>query len=242
MNVRWLIYESARHALVQIARAKLFVSGERRLAFALGARSCELRPQIEGRRAALLKDHSPLADGSLGRGGPYDANQTVASACRVSKRAAPARLLYSLAAEYRPETLIELGTNVGISSAYFAAAGCNVTTLEASPYRLQVARKLHKSLELDIEYVEGLFSETLGPTLDRIAPVERAFIDGHHQYRPTLEYFETIAAKSAPGCVFIFDDIRWSDGMKRAWAELRKNPAFGTVADIGDMGVAILAT
>jgi len=116
-----------------------------------------------------------------------------------------------------------------------------VTTLEASPYRLRLAKANHERLALQLDYVQGLFSDTLDETLERLPPVDLAFVDGHHQYEPTLRYFEQIAAKAAPGCIFVFDDIRWSDGMRRAWRELKAKPVFEAVADLGDMGVAVLS-
>jgi predicted O-methyltransferase YrrM len=189
----------------------------------------------------MLRDKSPLVDGSLGPGGIYDQGLTVAEVCGVSKPPHAARLLHSLADEYQPKTTIELGTNVGISSAYLAAGGAHVTTFDVSPYRQRLARSLHKSLRLQVRYEEGLFSDALEKALVRLPPVEMAFIDGHHQYQPTLDYFQMIAENARPGCIFIFDDIRWSAGMRRAWADLRRSPRFKQVADLGGMGVAILA-
>jgi predicted O-methyltransferase YrrM len=186
----------------------------------------------------MTADSSPLVDGTLDAEGLYDQGQTVADACNVSKGREAARYLFSIAAEYRPSIVLELGTNVGISSSYLAAAGGRVTTLEASPYRLRLARQLHERLGLtNIDYVQGLFTETLDPILQRLPPVELAFIDGHHQYQPTLDYFEAIRKQARPDCVFLFDDIYWSDGMERAWAELR--PLFQVTAEVGGMGVGI---
>ena len=188
----------------------------------------------------MLRDRSPLVDGSLGPPAIYDENITVADACDVSKPPHAARLLHALADEYRPGSILELGTNVGISSAYLATSGSKVVTLDASPYRQRLAKALHQPLRLDVEYVEGLFTDTLGPTLDRMERVRMAFIDGHHKYQPTLDYFEMIAAKAESGCIFIFDDVRWSPGMRRAWRKLRRDDRFEAVSDLGGMGVGIL--
>lgn len=226
----WLPFEQAR----------LRARGEHRLARALSVSPNKLCDAIERCRAEMSRDRSPLVDGSLGPSPmPFDKG-TIAEACSHSKAVHAARALYGLVAEYRPDTIIELGTNVGISSAYLAAAGGKVTTLDASPYRQGVAKRLHHSLGLDIDYVLGLFTDTLDGTLDRIAPVQMAFIDGHHQYQPTLDYFEAIAAKASPGCVFIFDDIRWSSGMRQAWSELRRDSRFDAVADLGGVGIGVL--
>lgn len=213
--------------------------GDPKLSRGLDRRPNKLEPWIEKQRAKLLENDSLIVDGSLGPGGPYDEGATIANICRTStSSASTARYLYSLAAEYGANTVLELGTNLGISAAYLAAAGGRVTTLEASAYRIRIAKNLHAAVGLDnIEYVHGLFSETLDETLKGLPPIDLAFIDGHHQHRPTIDYYETIRPHASEGCVFIFDDIRWSDGMKRAWAELK--PRFTATAEVAGMGVAV---
>jgi predicted O-methyltransferase YrrM len=213
-----------RTALVKAAaKGRLRISGETRLHRALSPGPFPLAQEIERGRASQLADNSPLIVGPVGSG-LYDEGKTVADACRASIEPDWALILHSLVAEYRPRTILELGTNTGISSAYLAAEGARVITLEASPNRIRVARQLHQSLGIQsVEYVEGLFTDTLQPTLDRLPPIDLTFIDGHHQFQPTLDYFQAIRAHAAPDCVYIFDDIRWSAGMKRAWRELQKH-------------------
>ena len=97
-----------------------------------------------------------------------------------------------------------------------------MVTLDASAYRQRLAKEIHANLGLDnISYVTGLFTDTLQPTLTDMGTVDLAFIDGHHQYQPTLDYLEEILKFSTPDTVFVFDDIRWSEGMKQAWDEIR---------------------
>jgi predicted O-methyltransferase YrrM len=203
--------------------------------------------RIEARRKVLLENTSPLVDGTLGPPGIYDEG-SIAEACQKSKAAKAARLLYALAYEFRPKTVLELGTNVGISSAYLAAAlkdsrsGGRVLTLESSPYRLRLARDLHQQLGLDnISYQQGLFVDTLAASLEAADPVEMAFVDGHHQYQPTLDYFGSIWGRSVDDCVFIFDDIRWSEGMEKAWSVLRADPRVTIALDLGSMGICVTA-
>ena len=183
---------AAEKVWLPIERVRLRLSGQLRLARALSARANDLFGRIEQRRAEMLKDNAPLVDGSLGDSGPYDQGQTVASVCNVSKPAHAARLLYSMAAEYRPKTIIELGTNVGILRRLSGGIRSKGDDTGGFAHRLRIARTLHQSLGLELDYVQGLFTETSRPTLDRIPPVEMAFIHGHHQYRPTLDYFEAI--------------------------------------------------
>jgi predicted O-methyltransferase YrrM len=226
----------AEHLAIPIQRERLRLAGHEKLARALDRRPPAIMAEIERLRAGMKADHSPLICG-LEPPGIYDEGQSVAAAARVSRRGSSARLLHSIAAEYEPTTILELGTNVGISAAYLAAGGGNVTTLDVSPYRLALAKKLHYSLGLKVDYVCGLFSDTLPATLDRLPPVEMAFIDGHHQYQPTLDYYAMIAEQAASGCIYVFDDIRWSEGMRRSWEELR--PKFKISVDLGGMGICI---
>jgi predicted O-methyltransferase YrrM len=200
--------------------------------------------RIEAERAKRLASTEPLsAPGTPA--GPYDRGMTVRTACLASRRREDAIALHQMVAELRPERIIELGTNVGISSAYMAAAQKDATggkgslvTLEASPGRSRVARGLHTALGLDrVSYVLGLFEDTLESALDE--PVDFAFIDGHHQYEPTLDYFDRIWRRSREGAVFIFDDIRWSIGMERAWARLKTDPRLSIVVDLCGLGVGI---
>ena len=88
-----------------------------------------------------------------------------------------------------------------------------------------------------MSYVLGLFEDTLESALGE--PVDFAFIDGHHQYEPTLDYFDRIWRRSREGAVFIFDDIRWSVGMERAWARLKTDPRLSIVVDLCGLGVGI---
>lgn len=202
---------------------------------------------IEQERLRLHQNVAPLDDGTLATAGPYDVGQTVADACAVSKPPRPAAFLYHLIRVFNPKSVIELGTNVGISSSFIGmalkdnAAGGRLVTLEASPYRLRQARVVHSNLMLDnIEYVNGLFAATLAPTLRKRGHVDFAFIDGHHQFQPTLDYFNEITAFAAPGTAIVFDDIRWSKGMRRAWRCLQRDDRLSLVADLTSVGICVL--
>lgn len=198
--------------------------------------------RIEQVRNGLLADDRPLVDGTLGDAGLYDQNITVGQAAKASAPITTLQFLLSLCREYQPASAIELGTNVGVSSAYLAT-GMNrgvLQTLEASPYRLRVAQSIHKDLGLSrIRYRQGLFKDTLESSLEGLDPIDMAFIDGHHQFQPTLDYFEAIWRRSVEGCLFIFDDIRWSPGMKQAWKVLRADPRITVAVDLRRISVCV---
>lgn len=202
--------------------------------------------QIETERVGLLKQHNPLVDGSLGDGGLYDKRATVSSACKVSKHPRQCLLMYQLIRIFKPKTVIELGTNVGISSAYQAGALSvngregRLVTLEASAYRLRLAKRLHRTIGLEnVSYVQGLFSDTLAQTLEELGTIDFAFIDGHHEYEPTLNYFEAIWKHAQSSAVFVLDDIRWSGGMLKAWSQIQKDKRLSFAVDLDSMGICI---
>ncbi len=197
--------------------------------------------RIEAQRSRLRASKRFLRD--IAAEGPFDAGLTVADACRASRRVHDAIGLNVLVDEFAPERVIELGTNVGISSAYIAAAleargRGRVVTLEASPARVEVARELHGTLGLNrVDYVQGFFELTLDRALTE--PVDFVFIDGHHQFEPTLSYFDRIWQQSTDGALFVFDDIRWSRDMERAWQRLQGDPRLRLAVDLCGIGIGI---
>ena len=92
----------------------------------------------------------------------------------------------------------------------------------------------------DIKYVTGLFTDTLDESLTKMVTVDLAFIDGHHQYQPTLDYYEKILQYSTQSTVFVFDDIRWTEGMEKAWSEIRNDDRLGVVLDLYSVGICML--
>jgi predicted O-methyltransferase YrrM len=201
---------------------------------------------IEVERKRILHSTEKLVDGSLGDGGLYDADVTVRQACQASKPPKPALLLFLLTRTLKPLNVIELGTSVGISSAYIGAAlklngqDGKIITLDASPYRQRLAEEVHRNIGLEnTSYTAGLFSETLNPCLKELRSIDLAFIDGHHQYQPTIDYFEESMKFSTPDTVFVFDDIRWSDGMKKAWSQIQSDDRLGLVVDFFSVGICV---
>jgi predicted O-methyltransferase YrrM len=163
----------------------------------------------------------------------------------ASKGQLSARVLFSLIRAFQPATAIELGSCVGISAAYQAAAlelnGTGVLiSCEAAAQRLAAAREHVASLGLSrVRFEHGRFSETLGPLLEQLDdPLDYAFIDGHHDEKATLAYFEQILPHASDSAVFVFDDIHWSEGMERAWEYLRRHPSLPLSVDLRDMGIA----
>lgn len=197
----------------------------------------QILPNVERERARLLRRMDLLSDR-----GPYEQDWTVSAAAAISKSPKQAALIGALIREFAPQHVLELGTNVGISASYMASATSGmVITLEASSARMNLAREMHRNLGIgNVQYVEGYFNDTLHGLLNKIGFVDFCFIDGHHQYQPTINYFEAILPYAKPGTVFVFDDIRFSPEMWKAWNEISANGDFGLVLDFWTMGACVV--
>ena len=122
------------------------------------------------------------------------------------------------------------------------SGGGRLTTLEGSPARARIARSVFEAVGLDNVMCKiGLFTDTLRETLEEMGSVDYAFIDGHHLKQPTLDYFDEIYPHLAEGALVIFDDIRYSRGMREAWSLLKRDIRIKVAVDLGRMGVCTIS-
>ena len=141
---------------------------------------------------------------------------------------------------YGPAQIMELGTSLGITTAYLASANTNakVTTFEGSASIAQIARQNHGSLGLaNISLLEGNFDDQLPKWLAHNKKVDFAFIDGNHAYKPTIAYFEALLGIVEDHSILVFDDIHWSKEMEAAWAQISAHPRVTLSIDLFFIGI-----
>lgn len=204
--------------------------------------------RIERERQRLIADHSVikvLAPGPGGTAEPVEHEKDLGElTSRISSSPSRARLLYSLIEEFRPKVAIEMGSGVGVSTAYQAAAcavvGTRMTCLEGAPDLARVAGDLVGRLDLArvVDIRVGWFDDTLPKAIAK--GVDYAYVDGHHQEEPTLRYHELLVQHARPGAVLVYDDIRWSDGMKSAWKTISADNRVAVALDLKWRGVVLL--
>jgi len=133
---------------------------------------------------------------------------------------AKARRLSRLAQFLQAQHILEMGTSLGITASYLALSNPNaqLITLEGCPELSRIAREHFDQLRLPhVELLTGSFSETLGTALDRLGKVDLVYIDGHHRGIAMLDYFVQCLPFITNGSIIIFDDIRHSPEMEKAW-------------------------
>jgi predicted O-methyltransferase YrrM len=133
--------------------------------------------------------------------------------------------LFKLCNKYKPQSVLELGTSLGISSLVMQLANTtsHITTIEGDNSLASFACTMHSKNQLEeIEIVNAPFDnylESLNPnkTFDLI------LIDGNHAYKPTTNYFKKLLQHINNESIMIFDDINWSADMRMAWEEIKSD-------------------
>jgi predicted O-methyltransferase YrrM len=196
--------------------------------------------RIEDRRRALDEstDSIPRGDGQF---------EVLGEVSRLSSMSPHlAALLFAVLRETHARSALELGTCVGVSAAYEAAAlrlneGEPLVTIDASAGRMEVARETFAGLGLvEVDARLGDFQQVLEALAAERRKFDYAFIDGNHREGPTIEYHQLFAERlAAPGAIAVFDDIRWSKGMHRAWATVSRHPKVALAVDLGPLGLVV---
>jgi predicted O-methyltransferase YrrM len=200
---------------------------------------------IEGLRRRLLKSDDVLEREHRGAGRPAGggARRVADIARHAAKPARLGQLLFRLARYYRPSVIVELGTSLGLSAAYLAtgAAGASLWTIEGSAAVAERAKRHLSELGLEgVEVTTGNFDMVLEPLVERVGPVDLAFVDGNHRSEPTLRYFDILMRHSGRSAMLIFDDIHWSADMERAWAQIKSDPRVMMTIDLFFFGLVVI--
>lgn len=200
--------------------------------------------KIEQLRKKLLTTSIEIDVTDLGAG--RSGKRTISEiAQRSAKNYKYCQLLFRLVYHFKPETILELGTSLGISTAYLASANpiAKVITIEGCPNTADEAKRNFEMLGLkNIESLVGNFDTLLHAVLCRLpaAGCRLVFIDGNHRKEPTLRYFHALLEKATNDSIFIFDDIHWSDEMEKAWEEIKKHPQVTLTIDLFFLGLVFI--
>lgn len=199
--------------------------------------------QVEQLRNELLQDASTVTIEDFGAGSRVKKENVrkIKDIARSSLKPKKfGQLLFRIVAEYQPATILELGTSLGITTAYLASGkpDAAVTTMEGAKEVAAVARNNFRRLSINnVALVEGNFDDTLDTTLARLPQIDLAFVDGNHRYEPTVRYYRSLLPKMHEYSVLIFDDIHWSSEMEQAWNEIRNDDAVTLSIDLFFIGL-----
>lgn len=175
-------------------------------------------------RSELYADNRKISFDEIGS----SAEITVA---KVARRATSpeiwTRFFYQLSKTNIVNNVLEIGTNLGVSGQYFIKGledkeNAKFITLEGVKGLCEIASTRFETLSSHdrFEVIHGLYDKTLPELVKNKTRFDLVFIDGNHRYEATLNYFEMLKDNLADKAMVIFDDIHWSEGMRKAWREI----------------------
>ena len=140
--------------------------------------------------------------------------------------------------EFRGLTIVELGTSLGVTTAYMAAMDSRnrVVTFEGCEAVANIAKENWKALNINnIECIVGEIDvEELVGDVERL---DVAFIDANHTYVSTCEYFDILAGIVHEKSVIVVDDIHYTEEMEKAWKAICVDERVTSTIDLYQMGL-----
>lgn len=197
---------------------------------------------IETLRKQLLNNHKIVSKAVFGASSNHSSFVTIS---KITKRSSTppylGRLLYKLTNYLKPTQIIELGTSLGISTMYIAAGNrdAKVISIEGDENLANLATANFNKIGLtNVSVINGDFDSQLSSILGNIDKLGLVFIDGNHTEEATLRYFKLFSTKADNDTLIIFDDIRWSDGMEKAWNNICNDSNVSISIDLFNCGLA----
>lgn len=199
--------------------------------------------QIEAWRDRLKADTTKVELTDFGAGSRVNRakSRSIGSLVRHSaNNPYTCRLLFRIVNHFKPKTLVELGTSLGISTAYQARAlhAGRLVSIEGCPAVAMHAKDTFRFTETTgVDMRLGRFDELLPKVLAEIRQLDYLFIDGNHRREPTLHYFLQCLEFSHPDSIFAFGDIHWSRDMELAWNDIKSHPSVTLSIDLYFIGL-----
>ena len=206
-------------------------------------------PRIEQQRRRLLASSEVVRQTDYGTGGgdtgsPAVISRRVADIARTHLESPKVgqllfRIVNHLSAERNePLTIVELGTSLGISTAYLASPAQRniVQTYEGADEVAEQAMLVWRELGLtNIEPVIGNIDVTLAQHMPK--SIDLAYMDANHTYEATMRYFRQLLPKAKHHSIYLIDDIHHSPQMEQAWREIQAMEQVTTTIDCYHLGL-----
>jgi predicted O-methyltransferase YrrM len=155
-----------------------------------------------------------------------------------------AELLFRITNYFQPETILEIGTSLGLATSALALGNPEavITTLEGCPETAKQAQLQFQKFNLyTVECAVTEFKKYFTSRDLRLNTAtencQLIYFDGNHSKKATLNYFELLLPSITNDSVWIFDDIHWSPEMEEAWEIIKKHPKVTVTIDTFQWGL-----
>lgn len=203
---------------------------------------------LKNYRNSLLQNKNTIEVTDFGAGSRVFKSNTRAIN-RIAKNAGisakDAKLLFRVVNYFKPSTILEIGTSLGLATSALALGSQsigirNITTLEGCTNTMAIAKNQFQSqlpnFEKKINFVVTDFQSYLQSENLKSEICNLIYFDGNHSKEATLNYFELLLHTITNETVWIFDDIHWSSGMEEAWEIMKKHPKVTVTIDTFQWG------
>ncbi|NDP26776.1 MAG: class I SAM-dependent methyltransferase [Flavobacterium sp.] len=198
---------------------------------------------LKNYRNSLLENKSTIEVTDFGAGSKVFKSNTrqiskIAKTAGISSKRA--KLLFRIVNYFQPETVLEIGTSLGLATSALALGNpkASIVTLEGCQNTLAIARNQLQLLNVkNVELVLTEFGDYLDSENLKSQIYNLIYVDGNHSKTATLEYFELLLPTITNDSVWIFDDIHWSPEMEEAWEIIKNNPKVTVTIDTFQWGL-----
>jgi predicted O-methyltransferase YrrM len=183
--------------------------------------------EIEDVRTKLLNNPFPIEVTPLGSKERPESGKEKLSEIAAASLAPPALAQFyaRIIKHFKFETIIELGTSLGITTLYMALRNeAQVVTLEGNKAVADIAITNFEFFDKkNISVIHGNIDHTLKEAMFNMRRVDFVLMDANHRYEPTMRYFDLVTKRVKERSIVIIDDIHRSPEMAKAWEEIRKH-------------------
>lgn len=165
-------------------------------------------------------------------------SRQICQIARISSSGLSYNLLYQGLCSLTPRnTVLELGTCLGITTAYMARVTVGrLYSFESSEALLGIAQNTLASYP-NVKLVLGNADNTFVEVLRSLSSVDFCLLDANHTYEATVRYAQTVWPLLHEESVLVISDIHWSKEMNRAWREIKQWPGVTLSMDFFECGV-----
>lgn len=199
---------------------------------------------IERKRKDLIQSKDVIIRQDFGAGTAYDQAKNTKAISGIARHALSlpfqCRFLYRLADLTDSRVIVELGTSLGISSAYLGIANSTsrIDTVEGDPSVAQIARKVFDTLRLDnIHLHTTSFDTFIANGMPGDKRIDLLFLDGHHTSAALWKYYHGLKPYLSDQTIIIVDDLYWSADMTDGWNKLTALPEVTQSVDCFHFGL-----
>jgi len=193
---------------------------------------------IESLRKRLLQRNDLIA---LPRKGTTSEYPISVIAAREAIRSKQGKLLFRLANYFQPQSILQAGPTMGLSTLYLTSYRPDVkcVSLESIPAYASISQWVYEqAARTSIDVRVGEYAETLPPVLKDMQTIDLAYFN----IRSALSAARLFAAcltHIQPGSVFIFKGIKANKAMGRFWKAVCAHPQVTVTLDLHSVGIVL---